>query len=210
MNPFKKKEFWLRFFENLYKPILDELKLTEKLPDDDFRGILYYTVVWMLLGILVIYQVPIPLLNRFKILNKNQQLVVRNRLAAILYGQIVFWHSAYLFVSYIITKYRCGHLSRCLCQSPNTSQELFILRFASAYLLYDLFSLTSSGLITLPTVLHHLTCLLAFYITMCKQTNACYIIMALFLVECTNFWRQLRKILIEIGMKHTRLTETVY
>ena len=119
MNPFKKKEFWLRFFQNIYQPILDELRLDQPLPSDDFRGIIYYTIGWMLLGIFIIYQVPIPFLHRYKFLKNQQELQVRNRIAAIVFNQVVFWHAAYLFTQYVITKYLCGHISRCLCDSPN-------------------------------------------------------------------------------------------
>ena len=122
-------------------------------------------------------------------LNKRQELIIRNRMACMIYGQIVFWYSAVEFVNYIEIKYRCGHLSHCLCDAPNTDKELFLLRFVFGYLIYDLFALTSSGLTTLSSVIHHVTCMVAIYIVLCRQTNASYIVMGMFVLEISNMWR---------------------
>lgn len=98
MKPEAKKEFWIRFLHNLFDPWIKDLELKGTFRKEDQNAILLYTLFWMIFGILVLYRIPIPFHNKFKLMSKKQELEVRHRVACLVYGQIALSLSAFRVV----------------------------------------------------------------------------------------------------------------
>ena len=154
---------------------------------------LFWTTVYN-----VVLYLPMPLKPAHLELNKVDALDVKNRMVSFLHGATLLIFSAY---TYYFMPGSCG--------DRNTSYDKNLIYCAVGYFLYDFLAMAYYGLLDKTMTIHHWICIIGMSYPLTYDMSANYIVMGMFVAECSNPAMHVRQILRHYGLRYSRAYESM-
>lgn len=154
-------------------------------------------VIWTVIYLTVL-MIPLPFKpNHLKITLKDE-LDVKNRIVSFCHGLILLVFSSY-------TYYRMPGS----CGDVNTDYDKRLIYVAVGYFLYDFLAMAYYGLLDWTMTIHHWICIIGMSVPLRTNTGANFIVMGMFVAECSNPAMHLRQIVKHYGLRYTKLYESM-
>merc|ERR1719263_1804788 len=154
---------------------------------------LFWTAVYN-----VILLLPMPFKPAHKELNRLDYLDVKNRYVSFLHGLTLLFGSTY---TYYFMPGSCG--------DPNTDYDKNLIYTAVGYFLYDFFAMAYYGLLDKTMTIHHWVCIIGMSQPLTTDMSANFVVMGMFVAECSNPAMHLRNIIKHYGLRYTKAYESM-
>merc|ERR1719263_545337 len=154
---------------------------------------LFWTAVYN-----VILLLPMPFKPAHKELNRLDYLDVKNRYISLLHGLTLLFGSIY---TYYFNPGSCG--------DANTQYDKNMIYCAVGYFLYDFFAMAYYGLLDWTMTIHHWICIIGMSYPLTYGMSANYVVMGMFVAECSNPAMHIRQILRHYGLRYTKSYESM-
>lgn len=128
----------------------------------------------------------------------KDELDVKNRLISFAHGLILLIFSSY-------TYYRMPGS----CGDANTQYDKNLIYCAVGYFFYDFFAMAYYGLLDKTMTIHHWVCIIGMSQPLTTGTSANFVVMGMFVAECSNPAMHLRNIIKHYGLRYTKAYETM-
>ena len=93
------------------------------------------------------------------------------------------------------------------CGDTNTPLEKFLIYTAVGYFLYDFTAMALYGLLDTTMTIHHWICIVGMSLPLTYNLSANYIVMGMFIAECSNPFMHIRVILKHYGLRYSKAYE---
>jgi hypothetical protein len=141
---------------------------------------------------------PMPFKPAHKELVKVDELDVKNRIISLIHGLILLFGSVY---TYYFMPGSCG--------DKNTQYDKNMIYCAVGYFLYDFFAMAYYGLLDRTMTIHHWICIFGMSYPLTYNMSANYIVMGMFVAECSNPAMHTRQILRHYGLRYSKAYESM-
>ena len=118
---------------------------------------------------------------------------LRNRFVSLLHALVCIWYGTYHYIN--MNPPECG--------AVNTTFQRRCLVFSMSYFIYDTLAMWYDGLLDIAMAIHHPLCILAFYLPLLFNTQANFVMIAIYITETSNPSMTLRHILRLSGRRFT-------